>query len=80
MHKLKLKGTGPIKYHLGCDFARDEYGTLCFAPRKYIEKMADAYFSYFGHKPKTICTSPLEQGDYPELDSSTRMEFNNLSL
>ena len=27
-HKFKLKGTGPIKYHLGCDFFRDEDGTL----------------------------------------------------
>ena len=35
-YKFKLKGTGPIKYHLGCDFARDELSTLYFAPRKYI--------------------------------------------
>ena len=43
-YKFKLKGTGPIKYHLGCDFARDELSTLCFAPRKHIEKMSEAYF------------------------------------
>ena len=23
-HKFKLKGTGPISYHLRCDFMRDE--------------------------------------------------------
>ena len=38
--KFKLKGTGSIKYHLGCDFDRDDLSTLCFAPRKRIEKMA----------------------------------------
>ena len=38
-HKFKLKGTGAISFHLGCDFFRDEDGTLCYAPRKYIEKV-----------------------------------------
>ena len=56
-YKFKLKGIGSIKYHLGCDFARDELSTLCFAPRKYIEKMSEAYFSYFGSKPNTAHTS-----------------------
>ena len=51
-HKFKLKGTGPIKYHLGCDFDRDNLHTLCFAPRKCIEKMADAYYTAVGTKPK----------------------------
>jgi hypothetical protein len=35
-HKFKLKGTGNIAYHLGCDFLREDDGTLCMAPRKYI--------------------------------------------
>ena len=36
-YKFKLKGTGPISYHLGCDFVRDEDKVLCIQPRKYIE-------------------------------------------
>ena len=36
-HAFKLKGTGPIDYHLGCDYFRDEDGTLCVGPKKYIE-------------------------------------------
>jgi hypothetical protein len=32
-HLFKLKGAGPLKYF------RDEVGTLCFGPRKYIEKI-----------------------------------------
>ena len=27
-YKFKLKGTGPISYHLGCDFVRDKDGVL----------------------------------------------------
>ena len=40
-HHFKLKGTGPMSHHLGCDFGRDEHGTLHLAPRKYIEKMEE---------------------------------------
>ena len=29
-HLFKLKGTGPIKHHLGYDFVRDELHALCF--------------------------------------------------
>jgi hypothetical protein len=50
-YKFKLKGTGPIEFHLGCDFYCDEDGTLCFGPKKYIEKMVDAYMRMFGSKP-----------------------------
>ena len=27
-HKFKLKGSGPITFHLGCDFMRDDNGHL----------------------------------------------------
>ena len=37
-YKLKLKGVGPINYHLGCGHTRDEDGTLVADPRKYVEK------------------------------------------
>jgi hypothetical protein len=47
-YKFKLKGTGPIEYHLGCDFFRDEEGVLCFAPRKYIDKLIASYKRMFG--------------------------------
>ena len=69
-HRFKLKGTGPISFHLGCDFFRDRHGTMCMAPRKYIDKMTDTYERLFGSKPSTKVTSPLEKGDHPELDTS----------
>jgi Reverse transcriptase (RNA-dependent DNA polymerase) len=31
-HKFKLKGVGPLTYHLGYDFFRDNDGTLCCGP------------------------------------------------
>jgi len=42
-YQFKLKGTGPISFHLGCDFFRDEDGTMCMSPRKYIEKLLGTY-------------------------------------
>ena len=73
----KLKGTGPISYHLGCDYFRDDDGTLCSAPRKYIEKMIDSYVQMFGQKPKEA-TSPLERGDHPELDTSPELDAEGI--
>ena len=32
-YQYKLKGTEPISFHLGCDYFRDETGTVCFAPK-----------------------------------------------
>jgi hypothetical protein len=46
-YKFKLKGTGPLTYHLGCDFFRDSTGTLCMAPRKYIERVVETYTRLF---------------------------------
>ena len=32
-NSFKLKGTGPIYYHIDCDFDRDDYDDLHFAPK-----------------------------------------------
>ena len=69
-YKFKFKGTGPISFHLGCDFLRDGDGTLRMEPQKYIERMIATYERHFGGKPKSKARSPLEQGDHPELDTS----------
>ena len=72
-YKYKLKGTGPIVFHLGCDYFRDKDGILCFAPRKYIDKMMEGYVKMFGTKPKEY-DSPLEKGDHLELDDSEELD------
>ena len=74
-HKFKLKGTGPLEFLLGCDYKRDDDGTMCMAPQKYIEKMIDTYVRLFGEKPKTKFQSPLEKNDRPELDESELLEL-----
>jgi Reverse transcriptase (RNA-dependent DNA polymerase) len=69
-HKFKLKGTGPIPFHLGMDFTRDDDNTLCISPTKYIEKLIKDYEKLFGMKPSRNVTSPLDKGDHPELHMS----------
>jgi hypothetical protein len=74
-HKFKLKGAGPIEFHLGCDFFRDAEGVLCFAPCKHINKLVSSHERVFGEKPRTTkVTSPLVKGDHPEIDDSTFLE------
>jgi len=68
-HNFKLKGIGPTEFHLGCDFYRDKQGVLCYAPKKYIEKILDNYRRIYGTWPK-VAHSPLINGDHRELETS----------
>ena len=74
---FKLKGTGPASYHLGVDYFRDADGVLCMAPKKYVDKLIDAYVRMFGTKPKQV-GSPLENGDHPEMDDSIELEIDDI--
>ena len=74
-YKFKLKGTGPVKYHLCMDFFCDQSDTLCMAPCKYIEKFCDSFERMFGHSPKTNVSSPIEKNDHPELDMSELLDL-----
>jgi hypothetical protein len=58
-HKVKLKGTGPIYFHIGMDFTRDDDNTLCILPTKFMDKLVKNYKKSFGMKPNTGVTSPL---------------------
>ena len=74
-HNFKLKGTGPIDYHLGTNFTHIPNGTLCISPKKYItECLVPSYITMFGEKPKTRAKSPLEKGDHPETDTSNLLD------
>ena len=75
---FKLKGTGPISFHLGMNLHRDEEGTLCIQPRQYIEKMINQYERLFGEAPSQRYWSPLEKGDHPELDTSELLGENGI--
>ena len=73
-HKFKLKGVGPLTYHLGCNYYRDALdGTLSYRPKKYIDKLVDQYKAMYGISPKEY-KSPLEKGDHPEIDLSEELD------
>jgi hypothetical protein len=76
-HMFKLKGVGPLTYHLGCDYFRDSDGTLCYGPRKYIAKLVDQFENMYGCKPREY-TSPLEKGDHPEIDQTEELDENGI--
>ena len=73
VHKYKIKGDGPIEYHLGCDYERAPTGEMTCSPRKYIEKSLDAFDKMFGHLPREY-SSPLEKNDHPEIDESPELD------
>ena len=77
-YQFTIKEAGPIAFHLGCDFFRDEHGLLCFAPRKYIGQLLDSYERMFGSKPKPY-KSPLEKGDHPEIDTSEELGYADIT-
>jgi Reverse transcriptase (RNA-dependent DNA polymerase) len=84
-YKFKLKGTGPISFHLGMGFFHDEEGVLCLSPKRYIERMISTYVTLFGVKPSMKYSSPLEKGNHPEtndilefLDATGTQQFQSL--
>ena len=68
-YNLKLKGVGPLEYHLGCTYKKDPDGTLAADPRRYVNKILESYERMFKEKPRNS-RPPLEGGDHPELDTS----------
>ncbi len=75
---FKLKGSGPISFHLGCGFERDANGILSMSPQGYIERLVDQYVQMFGSKPKTVVTSPIEKNNHPELDDSEFLDNDGI--
>ena len=70
MHGFKLKGVGPLTYHLVWDYFCDKSDrTLCYGPKTYIAKMFDQYKKMFGSQPREYA-SPLDKGDHhPKVDT-----------
>ena len=50
-YKLKVKGDGPLTYHLGADYYQDADGTMISQPKKYIEKLKETYVRLFNTEP-----------------------------
>ena len=64
-YNLKLKGVGPLEYHLGCTYKKAPDGTLAADPRRYVNKILESYERMFKEKPKKS-RPPLEGVDHPE--------------
>ena len=77
-NRFKVKGTGPITYHLVCDFNRDSNNELCLAPREHIEKMSYSCASIFGSNPKSIYHSYLEKSDHPEIETANFLDDDSI--
>src|SRR5687768_7881260 len=77
-YQFKIKEAGPLEFDLGADFFRDEDGTLCMAPQKYIERLVASYEKMFGEKPSAKMYSPLEKGDHPELDDTELLDATGI--
>jgi hypothetical protein len=67
---FKLKGTGPIDYHLSMTFCRNDHNNLCISPQHYIEKVVESYKQMFNENPPSKANSPLDSNDHPEVDTS----------
>ena len=68
--KLKIKGDGPLEYHLGCDYKPDKDGTLAAQPTKYTHKILESYKKMFPNENFFNVKSPLEKNDHPALDNT----------
>ena len=77
-HKYEFKGVGPISYHLGGNFSRDEDGTLAYSAETYIKKIMEAYERRYGEKPKEV-NSPIDHNDHPELDMTELLDSDGIS-
>jgi len=74
---FKLKGTGPVSFHLGVTYARDSDGVLYMSPKRFLEKIFDEYEQHFGEKPKEY-SSPILGGSHPELDTSELLDSTGI--
>jgi hypothetical protein len=68
-YNFKLKGTGPIDFHLGQSFAQNDDGEMEISAKRYVDKMIDTYVQLYGEKPRKA-SFPLEQIDHLEMDDS----------
>ena len=76
-YDFALKDCEALKYHLGCDFGRDQDGTFYQSPTKYIDRIADNFARLFGKQPRSY-RSPLEKNDHPEIDESPLLEAEDV--
>jgi hypothetical protein len=82
-HNFRLKGTGPIDFHLVQSFSWNEDREMEISVKRYVDKMMDTYIQLYGKKPRKA-SSPLEHNDHLETTllslDKTRHSSSNHSL
>ena len=73
-YQLKVKGIGPLTFHLGADYYHDPDGTMVSQQKKYIEKLKETYVRLLNTEPSKGLKTPLEKNGHPELDTSDNLE------
>ena len=58
-YQLKVKGDGPLTYHLGADYYHDPDGTMVCQPKKDIEKLKETYIRLFNTEHVKLLKHPL---------------------
>jgi hypothetical protein len=75
---FKLKGTGPIDYHLSMTFCQNDRNDLCISPQHYIEKMVESYKQMFNENPPSKANSALDINDHPEVNTSEFLDEDGI--
>ena len=57
-YNFKLKGSGPMNFHMGCGSGQNEHDVLSMDPTKYLNKMVETYKQLYGQSPK-LSQTPL---------------------
>ena len=60
-YNLKVKGDGPLTYHLGADYYHDADGTMVSQPKKYIEKLKETYIGLLVQNHLKVLKHPLRK-------------------
>ena len=60
-YHLKVKGDGPLTYHLGADYFQDPDGTMVSQPMKYIEKLKETYVRLLIQNHLKVLKHPLRK-------------------
>ncbi len=79
IYHYNLAGIGEPSYHLGGNFFRDTDVTLAWGAQFYVKEVLITYEKLFGQNPKEY-SSPMEEGDHPELDLTPELDANGIKL
>ena len=60
-YNLKVKGDGPLTYHLGADYFQHPDGTMVSQPKKYIEKLKGSYVRFLIQNHPKVLKHPLRR-------------------